>query len=221
MKLQGKKTGTVAGFIGYIDQATPVVDPATGKTLLTVRYKDAGVNCYKNYETITEFNADWEDYTPEPDPSFLIVKIQKLENSIKALDERLKTAEEKMLDLGIKMADAEDDIAQLKEEPTECPHREDNEQILGRAGEYDGLPIHSIFERMKQDLRDWVEKNKIDKIRAFHYSDPAGRRGVLFEDKTNKGRNTLVLIGWPAIGLKDGGIYTPDELLTTGEAGRK
>ena len=63
MKLQGKKTGAVANFIGYIDQANPTtIDPMTGITLLTVRYIDAGVNCYKDYRTIVEFNKDWEDY---------------------------------------------------------------------------------------------------------------------------------------------------------------
>jgi hypothetical protein len=64
MKLQGKKTGTVANFIGYIDQATPTIDLPTGNTMLTVRYMDAGVNCYKDYMTIKEFNEDWEDYKP-------------------------------------------------------------------------------------------------------------------------------------------------------------
>lgn len=63
MKLQGKKTGVVANFIGYIDQTNPTTfDPMTGNTLLTVRYIDAGVNCYKDYRTIAEFNKDWEDY---------------------------------------------------------------------------------------------------------------------------------------------------------------
>lgn len=63
MKLQGKKTGAVAGFIGYIDDANPTdIDSLTGDTLLTVRYKDSGVDCYKDYRTIAEFNEDWEDY---------------------------------------------------------------------------------------------------------------------------------------------------------------
>ena len=62
MKLQGKNTGTFANFVGYIDQTTPTIDLPTGNTMLTVRYKDAGVNCYKDYKTIADFNADWEDY---------------------------------------------------------------------------------------------------------------------------------------------------------------
>lgn len=64
MKLRGKKTGTVANFIGYIDQATPIINLPSGNTMLTVRYMDAGVNCYKDYNTIKEFNEDWEDYKP-------------------------------------------------------------------------------------------------------------------------------------------------------------
>ena len=201
MKLQGKDSGEYAGIIGWIDPDHSPIDPRTGVKLLTVQYKDAGVNCYKDYETIAEFNADWEDYTPEPGPSYLIAKIQQLENSVKELDERLKTAEE----------------------ITERLLREDNEQILGgKVKRYEpGMPQSVVFERMKQDLRDWIEKNEIGKIRVFHYSDPAGRRGVLFKDKTNKGENTLVLIGWPTIGLRDGGTYTPDELLITGEAGKE
>jgi len=111
MKLQGKKTGKYAGFIGWIETDHAKADIK----LLTVRYKDAGVNCYKDYETIAEFDEDWEDYTPEPDPSFLIVKIQKLENSVKALDERLKTVEE----------------------ITERLLREDNERILGKVKRYE------------------------------------------------------------------------------------
>lgn len=201
MKLQGKKTGAFAGFIGYIDD-TPNIDPLTCGVMLSIRYKNAGKNCYKDYNTVAEFNADWEDFTPaEPEPGYLIAKIQKLENSVKALDERLKTVGE----------------------ITERLLREDNEQILGgKVKRYEPtMPKGATFERMKQDLRDWIEKNKIDKIRAFHYSDPAGRRGALFKDKTNKGPNTLVLIGWPTIGLRDGATYTPDELLITGEAGKE
>lgn len=80
MKLQGKKTGAVANFVGYIDQATPTIDLPTGNTMLTVRYMDAGVNCYKDYKTIAEFNADWEDYKPiEP-----LIKDEKIRKAVKA-----------------------------------------------------------------------------------------------------------------------------------------
>lgn len=95
MKLQGKKTGTVAGFIGYVSQENPTIDLSSGIAMLTVRYRNAGAICFKDYKTITEFNADWEDYAePEPEPGYLVAKIQKLENSVKALDERLKAQEE-------------------------------------------------------------------------------------------------------------------------------
>lgn len=201
MKLQGKKTGAFAGFIGYIDQDTaPIVDLATENTLLTVQYKDAGIKCYRHYKTIAEFSADWEDYTPEPDPSYLIVKIEKLENSVKELDERLKTVEE----------------------ITERLLREDNERILGKVKRYEPtMPKGATFERMKQDLRDWIEENKIKSIQVFMHTEPNGRRGVKFSDMTNDGDNHLIIVGWPPIGLVDGAIYTPDELLITGEAGKE
>lgn len=189
MKLQGKKTGAFAGFIGWIEPEHAPIDPKTGIRLLTVQYKDAGVNCYKNYETIADFSADWEDYDPEPDPSYLIAKIQKLEASIKELDHRLKTVEEIV------------ELRSKKHEP-EIPPREK-------------------FERMKQDLRDWIEKNKVDKIRACYHTEPDGRRGVMFVDKTHPGDNRLLIIGWPTIGLIDCATYTPDELLITGEAGKE
>ena len=196
MKLQGNKTGKYAGFIGWIE-----TDRAKADTnLMVVRYKDSGVNRYKRYETIAEFNADWEDYTPEPDPSYLIAKIQKLENSVKELDERIKTVEE----------------------ITERLLGEDNERIIGKVKRYEpGMPQSVIFERMKQDLRDWIEKNEVDQIQIFLHTEPDGRRGVKFADKTNAGDNRLVLIGWPTIGLVDGAVYTPDELLITGEAGKE
>lgn len=65
MKLQGKKTGAFAGFIGYISQESPTIDLPSGIVMLTVRYRDAGAICFKDYKTIAAFNADWEDYTPD------------------------------------------------------------------------------------------------------------------------------------------------------------
>lgn len=194
MKLRNKKTGEIGELLG--------TERAAGLIIIDIDFRDGNPRAF-DYTSINQLNEDWEDCaeTDEPDPSFLIVKIQQLENSVKALDERLKTVEE----------------------ITERLLREDNEQILGgKVKRYEpGMPQSVVFERMKQDLRDWIEKNEIGKIRVFHYSDPAGRRGVLFKDKTNKGENTLVLIGWPTIGLRDGGTYTPDELLITGEAGKE
>ena len=79
MKLQGKKTGTVAGFIGYLDDTTTIDLPSGGYTL-TVRYKEAGTNCYKDYKTIAEFTADWEDYKPvEP-----LIKDEKIRKAVRA-----------------------------------------------------------------------------------------------------------------------------------------
>lgn len=192
MKLQGKKTGAFAGFIGWIEPEHAPIDPKTGIRLLSVQYKDAGVNCYKDYETIADFSADWEDYDPEPDPSYLIAKIQKLEASIKELDHRLKTVEE---------------IAELRSKKHEPE-----------------IPPREKFERMKQDLRDWIEKNKIDKIKTWFYTDRGGRLGIQFRDADGDCAildNAIMIWGWPRIGLVNGGTYTPDELLITGEAGKE
>lgn len=219
MKLQGKKTGTVADFIGYIDQATPTIDMLTGKTMLTVRYMDAGVNCYKDYKTIAEFNADWEDYTePEPEKTELI---EEIEEAAKRADARAGRALEKIVELKSNIEEMSERIKTV-EEITERLLREDNEQILGEVKQYRlELPPRVAFERMKQDLRDWIEKNKIDKIKTWLYTDRGGRRGVMFGDKTNAGDNTIIIIGWPTVGLVDGEVYTPDELLITGEAGKE
>lgn len=91
MKLQGKKTGAFAGFIGYLSPSNPtVIDLPSGESMLTVRYRYAGAICFKDYKTVAEFNADWEDYasdeSTEPDPGYTVVKIQKLENSVKELN---------------------------------------------------------------------------------------------------------------------------------------
>lgn len=81
MKLQGKKTGALANFIGYIDDDNPtVIDSLTGYTLLTVRYKDSGVDCYEDYKTIKEFNEDWEDYKPD-EP---LIKDEKIRKAVRA-----------------------------------------------------------------------------------------------------------------------------------------
>lgn len=141
MKLQGKKTGAFAGFIGWIEPDHAPIDPATGVKLLTVQYKDAGVNCYKDYETIAAFSADWEDYTPEPDPSFLIVKIQKLENSIKALDERLKTIEE--------------NSGEIKQYRMKLPPREKFERMkqdLSKADVAVNIMCHILAQEYRQTI---------------------------------------------------------------------
>lgn len=103
----------------------------------------------------------------------------------------------------------------------ERPRREDNEQILGKVKQYRlELPPRIAFERMKLDLRDWIKRNEIGEIQIYIHTEPDGRRGVRFIDRSNGGDNQLLIIGWPANGLVDGAIYTPDELLITGEAGK-
>lgn len=58
MKLRNKKTG-IKGCIEYVMRT---IDPITCEPLLTVRYKDdAGTTCYIDYETVAEFNENWED----------------------------------------------------------------------------------------------------------------------------------------------------------------
>lgn len=153
---------------------------------------------YKTIERFPNILTDWFEEIVEPDPSYLIVKIQKLENSIKELDERLKTVEE----------------------ITERLLGEDNEQNSGTASDRE-LPPREKFENTKRILRNWIEKNEINCIQTFIHTEPDGRRGVRFFDRTNKGNNSLTFIGWPTIGLKDGATYTPEELLLTGEAGKE
>lgn len=224
MKLQGKKTGSLAGFIGYIDQATPTIDLLTGKTMLTVRYKDAGVSCYKDYKTIAEFNADWEDYA-EPEKTELI---EEIEEAAKRADARAGRALEKIVELtatlkaSISRIDEIEGRLKTAEEITERLLREDNEQILGNVKQYEpGMPQRVISERMKQDLRDWIKKNEVETIKAYFHTLPDGRRGVRFVDKDHANNWSLTIIGWPTVGLVDGATYTPDELLITGEAGKE
>ena len=198
MKLQGKDTGKYAGFIGWTDSANAPIDLEAGTRMLTVHYKDAGKDVYANYKTLAEFNADWEDYTPD-EPT-----IQKLENSIKEMDERLKTVER----------------------ITERLLREDNEQILSKVKQYEpGMPQSVIFERMKQDLRDWIEKEpKTEHIEVnFIVNEKAndGRKGVQFIDADEPDLFDVIIWDWPRIGLVDGAVYTPAELLITGEAGKE
>lgn len=212
-RLRNKKTGEIGDLIGT-ERNCPYIT-------IGVDFHDGNPRSF-DYTSLTELNEEWEDYEPtEPDPSFLVVKIQKLENSIKALDERLKAQTEKMGTLRDGINELHDRL-KTTEEITERLLREDNERIFGKVKQYEpGMPQRVIFERMKQDLRDWIEKNKIDSIQTFIHTEPDGRRGVKFSDMTNDGSNHLIIVGWPAIGLVDGACYTPDELLITGEAGKE
>lgn len=222
MKLRNKKTGEIGDLLGT-ERSCPYIT-------IDIDFHDGNPRAF-DYTSLTELNEDWEDYEDpdEPDPSYLIVKIQQLENSVKALDERLKV-QAKKIDISCDVINERhsslkelDERLKTVEEITERLLREDNEQILGgKVKRYEpGMPQSVVFERMKQDLRDWIEKNEIDKIKTWFYTDRGGRRGVMFTDKTNAGDNTLIIIGWPIVGLKDGGTYTPDELLITGEAGKE
>ena len=104
-------------------------------------------------ESIAELNEGWEDYMEpdEPDPSLLIVKIQQLENSIKALDERLKV-QAKKIDISCDVINERhsslkelDERLKTVEEITERLLREDNEQILGNVKQ-----MNDILERIKE-----------------------------------------------------------------------
>lgn len=83
------------------------------------------------------------------------------------------------------------------------------------------MPQREIFKRMKQHLRNWIEKNNVHTIQTCFHTEPDGRKGVQFIDKTNAGDNRLTIIGWPTVGLVDGWTYTPEELLITGGAGEE
>ena len=77
MKLRNKKSG-IRGYIEYIMRT---INPITGDTLLTVRYKDdKGITCYSDYETVAEFNDNWEDYKPK-DP---LIKDEKVRQAVRA-----------------------------------------------------------------------------------------------------------------------------------------
>lgn len=95
-----------------------------------------------------------------------------------------------------------------------CEKNEDEERDASAQ-----LPLREAFNRMKQDLRNWIEKNNVRTIQTCFHTEPDGRKGVQFIDKTNAGDDHLVIIGWPTVGLVDGWTYTPEELLITGGAG--
>ena len=90
MKLRNKKTGE----IGYLE-----LEKADDKNNIALRvYKNDFI--YKRYESLTEVIAEWEDY----EENRVQIKLEK------------RPLEERLLNLEIKMADAEDDITMLKEE---------------------------------------------------------------------------------------------------------
>lgn len=85
------------------------------------------------------------------------------------------------------------------------------------------LPPREEFKRMKQELRDWIEKEpRADKITVWFVENiETGENGVEFEAMNRGLGATLDLYNWPRIGLVDGAEYTAEELLITGEAGEE
>ena len=83
MKLRNKKTG----IKGEIEFVMRTISRITGEPLLTVRYKDSkGITCYIDYETVAEFNDNWEDYKPaEP-----LIKDKKIRKAVRAWAEANK-----------------------------------------------------------------------------------------------------------------------------------
>lgn len=87
------------------------------------------------------------------------------------------------------------------------------------------LPPREKFKRMKQELRDWIEKEpKTEHIQVdFIVNEKAndGRKGIQFIDADESDLFDITIWDWPRIGLVDGAVYTPEELLITGEAGEE
>lgn len=209
MKLRNKKTGEIGDLMGTLTSC-----PHVG---IGIDFHDGNPKAFY-YNSLAELNADWEDYTePEPEKTELL---DELEESAKRADARADRAFEIIVELKSNIKELGERLKTV-EEITERLLREDNEQIIGNVKQYDGMPRHTVFDRMKQDLRDWIEKNEVETIKTYFHTEPDGRRGVRFVDKTHAGDNALIIIGWPTFGLVDGDTFTPDELLITGEAGKE
>ena len=97
-----------------------------------------------------------------------------------------------------------------------CEKNEDEEDKRDASAQ---LPPREAFNRMKQHLRNWIEKNNVRTIQTCFDTEPDGKKGVRFIDTNNRGDDHLVIIDWPRIGLIDGAEYTAEELLETGGAG--
>lgn len=161
----------------------------------------------------------------EPEPGYLVAKIQKLENSVKTLDGRLKEQAKKMDTLRDGINELHERL-KTTEEITERLLREDNDRIIGKVKPYEPeLPPREKFKRMKQELRDWIEKEpKTEHIQVnFIVNEKAndGRKGIQFIDADESDLFDITIWDWPRIGLVDGAVYAPEELLITGEAGEE
>lgn len=75
MKLRNKRRGDIV--------SARSVNDIDGK----IAIRPEGYSCDYTYDSLAELNADWEDYAPDEPTT------QQLEDSIKELDERLKTVE--------------------------------------------------------------------------------------------------------------------------------
>ena len=97
MKLRNKKTGEVIEFGGDRFELAEYYEEHGG-----------GIKNVYIYNTLSELNEDWEDY----EENRVQIKIEK------------RPLEERLLNLEIKMADAEDDIAMLKNKIVELCQEE-------------------------------------------------------------------------------------------------
>lgn len=217
MKLRNKKTGEIAefDFVG------------------AVAHQDGKIVDSLQYGLIAMFCDEWEDYEPEPEETELI---EELEEATKRADARAGRALEKIVELtatlkaSISRIDKIEERLKTTEEITERLLREDNEQILGgKVKQYEpAMPQSEKFERMKKQLRDWIDKKpKIEHIEVNFVEDEKAnnfRLGVQFldaDDNRDIEDFDIIIWDWPRVGLVDGEIYTPDELLITGEAGKE
>lgn len=87
------------------------------------------------------------------------------------------------------------------------------------------LPPREWFNRMKQDLRNWIEKEPKTKHIKVNFvieeKENEARQGVQFIDADSSSLFDIIIWDWPRIGLVDGAEYTAEELLITGEAGEE
>lgn len=79
--LRNKKTGEIGELLG--------TERAAGLIVIDVDFHDGNPRAF-DYTSLEQLNEEWEDYEPdeptEPEPGYMVVKIQKLENSVKELN---------------------------------------------------------------------------------------------------------------------------------------
>lgn len=94
MKLRNKKTGEIGEL--YIDYYK---NTYTGKQAESFGVQYGENNTVDYYDTLAELNEEWGDYK---EPEMVQIHLEK------------RSVNERLLDLTIKMADVQDDIAILK-----------------------------------------------------------------------------------------------------------